>query len=50
MTEDDEVDATGKDFRSGPNPHTRPPDAREFGVVNVPPQVPGIMDIVERRF
>ena len=42
-----EVDDDGADlgFRSGSNPHTRPPDGGVWGVVTVPPQVPVNMEI-----
>ena len=45
-----EVDDDGADlgFRSGSNPHTRPPDTGVFCVVPEPPRIPGSMEIVTR--
>ena len=48
VSELDEDNGTDRDFQTGQNPHTRPPDNGEFGVANEPLQVPTSMEIVEQ--
>ena len=47
VTELDDNNEAGKDFRNGKSPHTRPPDASPFGVVSQVPQVPTSMPMVQ---
>ena len=50
VTEVDEADGAGQDFRNGQTPHTRPPYGGMLAVVPETPQILVNMEIVQTQF
>ena len=48
VTEVDEFNGTDPNFQDGPSPHPTPPNNSPFGVVNLVPQVPTSLEMVQR--
>ena len=48
VTEVEEFNGTDRNFQDGPSPHPTPPNNGPFGVVNLVPQVPTSLEMVQR--